>query len=262
MAESTASAYNPAIFRERIRMSGTGTAAFAYRPLYIQVKDSLIRRLIDGQWQPGQMIPSETDLAREIGVSQGTIRKALDVMTAENLLVRRQGRGTYVAEPAESRMLFQYFRMIPDSGEPSFPDSRILARSREKADATERSELGLASGASVWRIERIRDVAGAPAIVETISLSAVRFADFDRLTGIPNNVYRLYSEKWGITIARARERLKAVAASPADATALGCRPGTPLLRINRVAFDLEGNAVERRVSRCLTATLHYLSELR
>src|SRR6185437_16486774 len=98
---------------------------FSYRPLYIQVKDSLIRRLIDGAWQPGQIIPSETDLAREIGVSQGTIRKALDTMTAENLLVRRQGRGTYVAEPAESRILFQYFRIVPDSGEASFPDSRI-----------------------------------------------------------------------------------------------------------------------------------------
>lgn len=235
---------------------------FSYRPLYIQVKDSLIRRLIDGQWQPGQIIPSETDLAREIGVSQGTIRKALDTMTAENLLVRRQGRGTYVAEPAESRMLFQYFRMVPDSGEPSFPDSRILRWSREKANAAEEQGLVLPNGSDVWRIVRIRDVAGVPSIAETISLSAARFTGFDALDAIPNNVYRLYSEKWGITIARAREKLKAVSASANDAEALGCAVATPLLQISRVAFDLESNPVELRVSRCLTETVHYLSELR
>ena len=244
-------------------MVETNTAGtFSYRPLYIQVKDSLIRRLIDGAWQPGQIIPSETDLAREIGVSQGTIRKALDAMTAENLLVRRQGRGTYVAEPAESRILFQYFRLVPDSNEASFPDSRILRWSLEKADDTDRKSLALPQGSDVWRIARVRDLGGAPVIAETISLSAMRFAGFDALPSIPNNIYRLYSERWGITIARAREKLKAVAASKADAAALECVEGTPLLQIARIAFDLEGNPVERRISRCLTENVHYLSELR
>jgi GntR family transcriptional regulator len=235
---------------------------FSYRPLYIQVKDSLIRRLIDGAWQPGQIIPSEMELAREIGVSQGTIRKALDAMTAENLLVRRQGRGTYVAEPAESRILFQFFRIVSDSGEASFPDSRVLRWSREKANATERESLALQKGAEVWRLARIRDLGGVPAIAETISLSTARFTGFEALRSIPNNIYRLYSEKWGVTIARAREKLKAAAASKADAGALGCAEGTPLLRIVRVAFDLEGNPVELRVSRCLTDQTHYLSELK
>jgi GntR family transcriptional regulator len=244
-------------------MAESDTAGtFSYRPLYIQVKDSLVRRLIDGAWQPGQIIPSETDLAREIGVSQGTIRKALDTMTAENLLVRRQGRGTYVAEPAESRILFQYFRIVPDSGEASFPDSRILRWSREKAADAERESLALPQGSDVWRIARVRDLGGVPAIAETISLAAARFAGFEALASIPNNIYRLYSDRWGITIARAREKLKAVAASKADAQALGCAEGTPLLRISRVAFDLEGSPVELRVSRCLTENVHYLSESR
>jgi GntR family transcriptional regulator len=244
-------------------MAGANTdATFSYRPLYVQVKDSLIRRLIDGAWQPGQIIPSEMELAREIGVSQGTIRKALDVMTAENLLVRRQGRGTYVAEPAESRILFQFFRIVPDSGEASFPDSRILHWSREKATDAETESLALPDAADVWRIARVRDLGGMPAITETISLSARRFAGFETLPVIPNNIYRLYSEKWGITIARAREKLKAAPASKADAGELGCFEGTPLLQITRVAFDLEGNPVELRVSRCLTGQTHYLSELK
>src|SRR5690606_120113 len=101
---------------------------FAYKPLYVQVRDTLVRRLIDGLWQPGQLIPSEIELAREVGVSQGTIRKALDAMTTENLLVRRQGRGTYVAEPEDGRMLFQFFRLVQDGVARSFPTSQVQSR--------------------------------------------------------------------------------------------------------------------------------------
>jgi GntR family transcriptional regulator len=236
--------------------------SFEFRPLYLQVKESLIRRLIDGAWQPGQLIPSEMELAREIGVSQGTIRKALDAMATENLLVRRQGRGTYVATPEESRILFHYFRLVADSGERSFPGSRFLKWRREKADKAERKALALAAAAEVWRIRRVRTVEDQPTIFETISLPAARFPGFGELKDIPNNVYQLYSERWGITIARASEKLKAVAATGADAAQLGCAPGTPLLEITRVAYDLENTPVELRVSRCLTEKVHYYSELR
>lgn len=234
---------------------------FAYRPLYVQVRDQLVRRLIEGEWQPGQLIPSEIELAREIGVSQGTIRKALDAMTTENLLIRRQGRGTFVARPEESRILFQFFRLVPDDGKPSFPDSAILDRRQAGATAQEAEALALLPGAPVWRIERVRTLAGAPLLVETITLSDARFPRFDELAAIPNNVYGLYSERWGITIGRASEKLKAIAATPVDADALGCAAGTPLLSITRIALDLESKPVELRVSRCLSETVHYSSEL-
>lgn len=235
---------------------------FSYKPLYVQVKDRLVRRLIDGAWQPGQLIPSEMELAREIGVSQGTIRKALDAMSSENLLVRRQGRGTYVAELEESRILFRYFRIVPDNGAHSFPTSRILARTTRTPTAAERETLDLDPQDQVVRIERIREIDSVPAIIETISLSQGRFAGLDSIAAIPNNVYRLYSEKWGITIARASERLKAVGANAIDAGHLCCATGTPLLEINRIAYDLENRPVEVRLSRCLTERLHYSSELR
>lgn len=243
-------------------MSQAAEPAFTYRPLYVQVKDSLVRRLIDGAWLPGQLIPSEMELAREIGVSQGTIRKALDAMTAENLLVRRQGRGTYVAEPEESRILFQFFRLVGDDGQHSFPTSRILARSTVPASAVERERLQLAPASRVVRIERVRNLGGRPLIVETISLPHERFSAIEAMAEIPNNVYRLYSQNWGVTIGRAVERLKAIAATSADAAELGCMAGAPLLEIGRVAYDLEGSPVELRVSRCLTDRIHYASELR
>lgn len=233
-----------------------------YKPLYVQVREGLTRRLIDGRWQPGQLIPSETELARELGVSQGTIRKALDEMTAEHLLVRRQGRGTFVAEPEDGRILFQFFHLFPDSGERSFPESRILARAAGTATADEARALGLPAEAPVYRIERLRFFADRLILVETLTLPAARFAGIAEAEELPNNIYRLYSERWGLTIARASERLKAIPASPADAAALEVAPGTPLLEIRRIARDLEGTPVELRVSRCLTGAVHYGVELR
>lgn len=241
--------------------SSVPAAAFAYKPLYVQVRDQLVRRLIDGRWQPGQLIPSEIELAREVGVSQGTIRKALDAMTAENLLIRRQGRGTFVARPEESRILFQFFRIVPDGGAVTFPDSRVLSREEAAASDAEAAALGLAKGDTVFRFERVRFLGGEPVLSETVALPAARFPGFAGLPEIPNNVYGLYSERWGITIARASERLKAVAASAVEAGQLACVPGTPLLEITRIAFDLENKPVELRVSRCHTGTTHYSSEL-
>ncbi|MCV0397970.1 MAG: GntR family transcriptional regulator [Rhizobiaceae bacterium] len=243
-------------------MADAGEAGFAYKPLYVQVRDSLVRRLIEGRWQPGQLIPSEIELAREVGVSQGTIRKALDAMTAENLLVRRQGRGTYVAEPEDGRMLFQFFRLTPDRGERAFPTSQVSDLSRSRANKAEREALELEDGSEVWRISRSRALEARPLISESITLPLIRFPDFDRLEAVPNNVYLLYSQRWRVTIARAVEKLKAVTASPDDAAALGCNKGAPLLEIKRIALDLEGRPVELRVSRCLTDHVHYLSELR
>src|SRR5919202_1506403 len=113
-----------------------------YRPLYRQVRALLVRRLAEGVWQPGQLLPSEGQLAAELGVSQGTVRKALDALTAERLLVRRQGRGTFVAEHDGERILFHFFKLMPDAGKPSFPESRIVTTRAAQADADERDRLG------------------------------------------------------------------------------------------------------------------------
>ncbi|MEX3011550.1 GntR family transcriptional regulator [Hoeflea sp. TYP-13] len=234
-----------------------------FKPLYAQVKDQLIRRLVDGTWQPGMNIPSEQELARQLSVSQGTVRKALDAMTAENLLVRRQGRGTFVAEPEDSRILFQFFRLTSDesSDEDTFPDSRLLCWSQEPATAQEAGFLEIESDAPVWRIERVRQMVGKSVIAETITIPTAKYPGFEDLTEIPNNIYQLYSSRWGITIAKADEQLKAVLCDERDSAALGCGVGEPLLLITRIARDLEGKPVELRCSRCLTANMHYAVNL-
>ncbi|MEX0343651.1 MAG: GntR family transcriptional regulator [Rhizobiaceae bacterium] len=236
--------------------------AFAYKPLYMQVKESLIGYLVDGTWQPGQLIPSEIELARQTGVSQGTVRKALDAMTAEHLLVRHQGRGTYVAVPEESQILFRYYRLRPDHGEHGFPNSKVLRREQKPATEHEQKALHLADNGEVFRISRSRLIDGVPLIAEAISLPSARFDGFNDLSEIPNNVYQLYSERWGITVGRAAEKLKAVAASAAEAQLLGCAEGSPLLEIARIAYDLEDKPVELRISHCLTDRIHYQIDLK
>ncbi|MBR1217941.1 GntR family transcriptional regulator [Bradyrhizobium sp. U87765 SZCCT0131] len=232
-----------------------------FRPLYRQVKETLIRRIAEGRWTPDKAIPNEFELAADLGVSQGTVRKALDEMAGENLLVRYQGRGTFVAAHDEPRILFQFFKLTPDHGARVYPESRVLGTSEIKAPRATAAALALPPEARVIRIRRLRSLAGRPAIVETILLPATRFT---RLTGspIPNNLYQLYATRFGARIARAEERLKAVALSATDAGALGSPPRTPALLIDRTAFDLEGRAVEHRLSVCLTEATHYLSDLR
>jgi GntR family transcriptional regulator len=235
--------------------------ALGFRPLYRQVKAIFVRRLADGVWAPGAVLPSEGQLAAEIGVSQGTVRKALDELAAENLVVRRQGRGTFVAEHDERRILFQFFKLAPDRGAPRFPDSTVLDVATAAADEAERSSLELPEQARVIRIRRLRSFDEVPLIVETLSLPQPLFAGLDE-GPIPNNLYSLYASRYGVTIANARERLKAVALSREDAAVLGASPGAPALQIDRIALSLDGTPVERRLSLCLTEEVHYLSDLR
>lgn len=236
--------------------------ALGFRPLYQQVRERLVARLIDGTWPPGLLLPSEQQLAAELGVSQGTVRKALDAIAADNLLVRRQGRGTFVPEPEEGRILFQFYKLTADDGRRRFPQSTVLGVAQGKATSVERQRLALDRGAKVWRVRRVRELDDTPMLVEKIVLPAARFADLGALKEIPNNVYALYASAYGITIARAEEKLKAVAATTEDARRLNCPPNTPLLHIDRLAFSIDETPTELRISRCLTDGYHYLSDLK
>lgn len=235
--------------------------SLGFRPLYRQVRELLVQRIADGKWHAGQPLPSEGEIAAELGVSQGTVRKALDEMAGENLVVRRQGRGTYVARHDDARILFQFFRIVPDSGAREFPESRLVAVTSGPAGAEAARALRLAPGASAVTLERVRSVAGEACIAERIVLPASLFPGLCR-RDLPNNLYELYASEFGIVIARASEELRAVAAGPREAELLGVAPGAPLLRIDRTASSIDGKLVEWRVSVCSTERVHYLSDLR
>ncbi|MGF1630279.1 MAG: GntR family transcriptional regulator [Kiloniellaceae bacterium] len=223
-----------------------------FKPLYQQVKDLLMERLIGSYWKPGDLLPSEMQLAEELRVSQGTVRKALDEMTAGSLLVRRQGRGTYVAEHDQEHALFHFFKLTDRRGRPLVPESRVLRLAAGPAKAAEAERLLLAPIGSVIRITRVRSLAGRPAIFERIVLPAALFPGLDARRDLPNTLYTLYARDYGITIGRAEERLSAVAAGTEAARHLGLDREVPLLAIDRTARGLDGRPVEWRMSLCDT----------
>jgi GntR family transcriptional regulator len=245
----------------RTEARGARTRALGFHPLYRQVRDLLVKRIVDGVWKPGEVLPNEFDIAADLGVSQGTVRKALDQLEAEKFVLRRQGKGTFVASHDEARILFQFFKLVPDSGVSEFPDSRILSVAAVAADARAGSALALRAGARVVRIERVRSLAGRICIFERILLPRALFPGIEK-RDLPNNLYELYRSDFGVTIVRASEKLKAIAAKPRDAKHLGLKARAPLLSVDRTAFADDGRPVEWRVSLCQTDTLHYLADLR
>ncbi len=232
-------------------------------PLYIQVRDRVIERIHSGEWRPGEAIASEMQLARELAVSQGTVRKAIGELVSANVLVRRQGKGTYVASHDRRRALFHFFHVVSDGGERVLPQSRTLSNRRRGASRDEARALALSPGDAVFRIERVRHLAEAAVLVETVSVPASMFAALDSLQAgaVPNTLYEWYQRVHRVSIHRADERLKAMAASVRVARLLGIEAGTPLLRIERVAYTLDDTPVELRVSFCDTRHHHYASSL-
>ena len=227
--------------------------------LYMQIRDLLIAKVGKGEWLPGGIIPSEINLAQELGVSQGTVRKAITELVENNVLTRRQGRGTFVSNHDSERALFYFFHITDNSGHKVLPDSRVLHCRRKPASRLEASKLQLVVGTKIIRIERVRNFAAKPTMVETITLSAESFDDLGNEGNydLPNTLYELYEKQYGITIHSADEQLRAVAASKHDAKILNLEVGTPLLEIERVALTLDKTPVELRISRCSTKKHHY-----
>ncbi|MBV9521239.1 MAG: GntR family transcriptional regulator, partial [Alphaproteobacteria bacterium] len=177
-----------------------------FRPLYAQVRELMIGRMLRGEWRPGEILPSEGRLAAEFRVSQGTVRKALDEMAAQNLVVRRQGRGTFIAQHSQQHALFHFFHIRDERGIKELPTGRVLKLSRRKADREQRQRLGLPPQALVWAIERLRALRGEPVIFERIALPATLFRDVELPLDreLPDELYVLYQQRFGVTVARAQ----------------------------------------------------------
>jgi GntR family transcriptional regulator len=228
-----------------------------YRPLYRQVYDFLVRQIAEGAWRPAEALPSEQALADKLRVSQGTVRKALDALAVEKLIERRQGKGTYVAEHTSEGALFRFFRLSEPGGERAVPTSEDETVRRRPAKAIEIRKLHLDKGAQVVEVGRTRLVGGRPAVLERIVMPLDLFPDIDRRRPLPNALYALYQQEYGVNIVSAEEELRADTARREDVRRLKLQVGAPLLHIERVAIALDGGRVEWRVSRCDTTHLVY-----
>lgn len=231
-------------------------------PLYRQVTEILTGRIARGDWAPGEQLPSEPRLAQELGVSPGTVRKALDEMTADQLLVRRQGAGTYVATATADNSLFRFFRLINADGERVMPSAREEDREIAAADEEEAARLDLPVGDPVLRIRRIRLSQSIPIMMETVILPVDRMPGLRDWEGdFPNTLYDFYQERVQVTIRDVEEVLRAVAADSEQAHLFQVPKGAPLLEIKRRATTFDAVPVELRDTILDSTNFAYLSEL-
>jgi GntR family transcriptional regulator len=241
----------------------TSVTNVTFSPLYRQIRERLLDGLQAGEWRPGEPIPSETELASRYRVSQGTVRKAIDELAAENLLVRRQGRGTFVASHQEPRAQFRFLRLRPNEGEPVQPVGRILECRRQRAPSEIARLLELKVGEPVVTLRRVLEFDGVPTVLDEIWLPGTQFRGLtaERVKGYSGPLYGLLETEFGMRMIRATERLRAVPAAPEQAGVLGVPEGSPLLLVERVSSTYQDLKVEVRRGYYVTTAHHYFNEL-
>jgi GntR family transcriptional regulator len=220
------------------------------RPRYQRIHDLLLQRIISGEWGPGQAIPTEPQIATQYRVGTGTARQAVTQLERENVVVRIQGRGTFVYEHEPDEVLRRFFPFFDAGHAQIAPESGRSTVRFDRANAKERKELELRKAARVVRIRRLRTLLGRPLVVEAISLPAARFRGIAVTEAVPNTLYDLFQKSHGVHVGWADERITPAAADGPTARLLGIPAGTPLLRIESVAFALDKKPVELRVSLC------------
>ena len=237
-------------------------------PLYRRVQAALTRKLAAGVWKPGEAIPSEAALAEEFDCSIGTLRKAVDELAAGNILVRQQGRGTFVATHSEDRTLFHFFHIARKAGvggdsTRELPVHELLSFRAGKASAGEAGPLAIGAGTPVLRMENVLKLGGRPVIFDSVTVPSALYSGLTEKAyrEREGTIYGLYQARFGINVIRISERLAAEIAPSSVQNFLTVSNNVPTLVIRRVAYTYHDTPVEYRVSWLDTREHEYLSDL-
>ncbi len=238
----------------------------AFSPLYQQIKGLMLRSLQAGEWKPSEAIPSEIEFAARFRVSQGTVRKAIDELAAENLLVRRQGKGTFVATHAEHHVQYRFLKLLPDDGDPNSegPARREIVDCRRlRASADTARALSLRAGDSILQVRRVLSFGSEPTILEDIWLPGVPFKGLtaERLSAYQGPMYAMFETEFDVRMVRAQEKIRAVLPDSDQSKLLKVEQYTPLLSVERIAFTYDDKAMELRRGLYRTDKHYYRNEL-
>lgn len=234
-----------------------------FSPLYQQIKGLITQSLESGEWKPGEIIPSEVELAARYKVSQGTVRKAIDELAADNLLVRRQGKGTFVATHNEERAQFRFLRLLADDGAEHPHVSKLLDCRRLRASAEIARQLELKPSDPVVLIRRLLQFDGESTVLDEIWLPGGVFRGLtsERLADYKGPLYAMFEAEFGTRMIRATEKIRAVAAEPTVADLLKVPAGFPLLSVERVSYTYGDRPVEVRRGWYVTTGYYYQNDL-
>lgn len=233
-------------------------------PLYQRLRDQLAEQIANNRWRPGEAIPTEAALSSEYCLSTGTVRKAIDMLVADNILERQQGRGTFIRRPQFESSLFRFFRFQTASGARQVPESRILSIESMIAPSAVSQALGLIPDAPVIRMVRLRLLDAQPVLAEEIWLPRVQFQalldnDLQRQGPL---LYPIYEALCGQVVAYAEESLTAEAVSDVHARLLQIPVNSPVVVIERLARNYAGEPLEWRRSRGHASHFRYSVEIR
>ena len=234
---------------------------FSRDPIYLRISHALAERIARGVWRPGGLLPNEIELARELGVSPETVRKALDKLEADHIVERRQGHGTFVLDHDSDKLAFRFSRLMDEgSNRAGDRDSILLSQEFGTATSLERERLQLDGPGRVVRTVRLRKYNGQPCMYETTCLPMDRFGI---RSGDEVGDYQIvpFAQTRGIHLARGIEKVGAAPASLEIAELMGVQPGKMLLELDRVIYSLEGQPAEWRVALCALQNAHYLAEM-
>ena len=238
-----------------------------FQPLYKQVYDKLIVQLADGFWKPAEALPSEFALADQLGVSQGTVRKALNQLVAENILVRQQGKGTFVSEHTQESSMFRFFRYREADGDDLIPSTQVVSMQRREASEREIEKLKLKTKSKnveldVVELTRIRSINNKPAIFERVVQPLAVFPNIDKEEELPNSLYTLYQEKYNVSIVEVKDELKAVSLPAEVADYLNLAADVPALMTERTSINIDGRVAEWSQAYCSTDNFVYSVSLK
>lgn len=234
-----------------------------FSPLYQQIKNLLLQSLSNGEWNAGDMIPSEVELSARYKVSQGTVRKAIDELASENLLVRRQGRGTFVGTHQESDIRFRFLSMKASSGERIITHSHVVSVEVMAAPDGIREHLGLTKQDLVSEITRILSFNGKPTVLEKIYLPTEMFPDVSvaKLSSYKGTLYGWFESEYNLRMIRAVEKIRAVKDSEAAINLMVVDESEALLFVERISYTYADKPVEVRHGWYMTADYYYQNEL-
>jgi GntR family transcriptional regulator len=230
----------------------------AFQPLYKQIEDHVKQLIVEQRFTPGEALPNEFQLAEEFGVSQGTVRKALNALTETKILTRRQGVGTFVSKHSAQQSLYRFFPLIADGGEPELPEANLLSLKVEKVSDSILNKLALKANEKVIHLVRQRLLNNKVFMLESIYLPQKYFPSLVNETELPHTLYHYYQETFKLTVQKTQDSIKAVLSNKDDVGLLCDAPGLALLEVRRVTETIDNKIIEFRISRCLSDDYHYL----
>lgn len=231
-------------------------------PLYKEVRRYVLSQLKSGDWKPGQQIPPEMELAKHLKVAISTVRAGIKDLAAEGLLIRRQGKGTYVGQHDFHSQHFRYSNIYSDRNEKIITTREILSIKRMRASRDVEQVLQLRGQKSVTvhsitalLIVEERPIACMQLILPVWLFPKLRIEDL-RQSNL--NLYTVYQKMHGVTVMRMEERVHAKGADSVFASQVGARVGEPVLQVHRVAYTFNNVPVELRLRTYKAAGHHYL----